>query len=109
MSGDSLSVVDERVGPEPRVGAHGELTDGAGAPHPGDELLDEPLVASLRRAFAEPGVQHLAGAGPAREDRVVAEDPRVAVGGALLLLAVHLTDRGVQVDRHRGLPRTGAE
>ena len=42
------------------------------------------------------GVQDLAGVGAGGEDRVVAERSGVAVGGALLLLAVHLADRRVQ-------------
>lgn len=46
-------------------------------------------------------MEHLAGLCAGSEQRVIAEDLRVAVGGALLLLAVHFADRRVDVDRHR--------
>jgi hypothetical protein len=46
-------------------------------------------------------MQDLAGVGTAGQQRVVAEGVGVAVGGALLCVAVHLAHRGVQVHRHR--------
>jgi hypothetical protein len=57
--------------------------------------------------FAEPGVQHVAGVSAGGQDEGVAEHPCVATGGALLDLAVHLTDRGVQIDRNRCVVRIG--
>ena len=53
-------------------------------------------------------MEDLTGPGPGREHRVVAQHPRVAEGGALLRVAVDLTDRGVHVDRHRPALRPGA-
>lgn len=66
----------------------------------GDELLAEALGPPLGvgRAFAHPGVQHLAGVGACCEQRMVPKSLRVAVGGADLVLAVHLADRRVEVD-----------
>jgi hypothetical protein len=43
-------------------------------------------------------VEHLAGIGPSRKQRVVTEDPGVAVAGALLVVAFDLTDRRVDVE-----------
>jgi hypothetical protein len=45
--------------------------------------------------------EHLAGVGTAGNQRVVAEGVGVAVGSTLLVVAVHLADRGVQVHGHR--------
>jgi hypothetical protein len=42
-------------------------------------------------------VQHLAGVGADGEDRVIPELAGVTVGGALLLIAVNLTDEAVDV------------
>ena len=39
---------------------------------------------------------------------VVAAHSRVAVGGTVFLFAVHLTDRRIEIDRHRRVARTGA-
>ena len=93
--------VDQRVGEEPRIGSHHEGTTGPRPTHPGDQFLDEPLVAPLRRALAHPGMENLAGRRPGGQERVIAEDPRVAIGGALLGLAIHTADRRVHVDGHR--------
>ena len=78
---------DGVVGPEPRIDPDGERTGGAGAAHPGDELVDEPAGAALGVGlpFAHPGVQHLTGVGPGGEDRVVAEHLGVAEPGAVLV------------------------
>jgi hypothetical protein len=50
-------------------------------------LLGEARGAPLGGSLAEPGVNHLAGVGPGGQQRVVAEDLRVAVGGTVLVLA----------------------
>ena len=93
--------VDERPGQEPGVGPQDERAGGPGPTHPGDELFDESLVAALGGPLAQPGVEHLAGLGPHGDERVIAEDAGVAVGGALLQLAVDLADGRVEIDRHR--------
>jgi hypothetical protein len=49
--------------------------------------------------------EHLAGVGPGGQQRVVAEGVGVAVGGALVVVAVDLAHGGVQVHGHR--PITG--
>lgn len=66
---------DRVVGPEPRVDPHGQRAGGAGAPHPGDELVDEQPGATLSvgGTFAHPGVQHFTGVGTGGQDRVIAE------------------------------------
>jgi hypothetical protein len=56
-----------------------------------------------------PVAEHLgtgAPIGPGDQQRVVAENVGVAVGGALPVVAVHLADRGVKVHGHRSI--TGA-
>ena len=101
--------VDQRVGPEPRVGAQRQRPGGASVSHPGDELFDEALV---RRAAKIP-----CGAGRAAPRRCrpgwrAAGGSRatgVAVGGTVLGLAVHLADRRVQIDRHRAGARSRAQ
>jgi hypothetical protein len=94
--------------PEAGVGAHGQLTAGAGAADPGGQLVDEAGGAAGGVGPPGPlaGVQDLAGVGPGGQQRVVAEGVGVAVGGALLCVTVDLAHGGVQVDRHR--PITGA-
>ena len=79
-----------------------------GAPEVGDELVNEAHHASRgsRGAFAHAGGEHLAGVGACGQQRMIAEHFGVAVRGALLVLAVDLTDRGVQIDHQR--PRAGA-
>jgi len=59
-------------------------------------------------AGAQPGVQHLAGVGSGRQQRVVAELSGVAVAGALLAMPADLDDGGVHVDGHRPIARAGA-
>jgi hypothetical protein len=54
-------------------------------------------------------MEDLTGLGPHRHQRVVAEDVGVAVGGALLQLAVDLADGRVEIDHHRLGARTGSE
>ena len=52
-------------------------------------------------AFAHAGGEHFAGVGACGQQRVIAQHLGVAVRGAALVLAVDLTDRGVQIDRQR--------
>ena len=49
--------------------------------------------------------EHLTAISTGGNQRVVAEPMGVAVGGALLCVAVHLAHRGVQVHRHRPITR----
>ena len=95
--------LDQLPAEEPGVGPDGQRASGAGAADTGDEFFDEPLRAPLGigGALAEPGVQDLAGVGSGGQQGVVAELAGVAVGGALFGLAVHLTDRRIQIDCHR--------
>src|SRR3954468_23349999 len=82
---------------KPRVGAQQLGTRGARPVDARDQLLAEaqhPLL-RVRRSPAQPDVQRLARVGPGREDRVVAEQLRVAVGGALLEIAADLADEAV--------------
>jgi hypothetical protein len=78
----------------------------AGAAQPSHQLINEPQDAAggVGRALAQPGVQHLAGAGAEGEQRVVAEPVGVAVAGALLVVAVHFADGGVH-PRQAARPR----
>ena len=92
--------VDERVGEEPGIGPQGERTAGPGPAHPGNEFFDESLVAALGGSLAQAGVEHLARLGPRGDERVIAEDGGVAIGGALLRLSVDLADRRIEVHRH---------
>ena len=62
----------------------------------------------LRRSFPEADTNHLPRVGPERQQRVITQVAGVAVGGALLRLARHRTDRGVQINGHRPLTGTGA-
>ena len=70
------------------------------------ELFDEASRAAggVGRAFPHPGVEHLAGVGPAGQDRVVAQHFGVAVRGALLRLAGHLADGGIDIDNETPAP-----
>ena len=52
-------------------------------------------------------MQQLAGVGPEGQQRVVAESMGVAVAGALLVVAVDLTDGGVHVDRQGAIAGSG--
>ena len=45
-------------------------------------------------------MQYLTGVGARRQQWVITEHVGVAVGGALLVGAVHFTDRGVDIDGH---------
>ena len=109
--GDRESVEDAHQVPaeEPRVGSQHHGPGPSGPAHPGDELFDEALGAPLRRTLAQSGMEDLTGGRPHGEQRVVAEDLGVAIGRALLRLAVHLDDGRIQVDRHRVRTRTRPE
>ena len=52
---------DHVIGEEPRIGAHRDHRARRQAPHPGQGLTSEALVAALRRSRPHPRVQHLAG------------------------------------------------
>ena len=86
------------------------LDKGASQSLPGRWSHRETSGAAVRvgGSFAHPGVNDLAGIGPGGEQRVIAEDFRVPVGGALFGLAGHLTDRGVHVDHDPALAGSGA-
>ena len=58
--------------------------------------------------FALPGVHDLAGVSPGGQQRVVAAHLGVAEARALLVVAVDLADRGVDVEHHRPVARAGA-
>ena len=82
----------------------------AGALDAGDQLLAEaqhPLL-RVRRPLPQADVQRLARVGAGGEDRVVAEQPRVAVGGALLQAAADLADEAVDVDHQPPVAGPGA-
>jgi hypothetical protein len=53
-------------------------------------------------------VQRLARVRPGGEDRVVAEQVRVAIGGALLQATAHLADEAVDIDHQPPVARAGA-
>src|SRR3954449_2369930 len=55
-------------------------------------------ILRVRRALAQPDVQRLTGVGARGQQRVIPEDARVAVAGALLLVAADLADEAVDVD-----------
>ena len=96
--------------PESRVHPDGELAAGAGAADPADQLVDEPghAAGGVGPPGPQPGVQHLAAAGPGCQQRVVAEGSGVAVAGTLLGMPVDLHDGGVGVDGHRAVAGSGA-
>jgi hypothetical protein len=96
--------------PEPGIHANGELTAGAGAAQPGDELVGEPHdpAGGVGAALAQPGVEDLAGVGTEGEQRVQPQPTGVAVASALLVVPVDLADRGVHVHDQRPVTRSGA-
>ena len=95
---------------EAAVGADHDPAGVPSATNASEQLLDEAGGAALRVcfAFAVADMQHLAGVGASREDRVVAEPAGVAVGRALLLITVDLADEAVDVDHQRQLTRSRA-
>src|SRR5262249_11316107 len=95
---------------EGAVGAYQHLASGAGAAHAGDQLLHEAQRAPPRPGLplAQPRVQDLARARAGGEQGVIAAFAGVAETGALLRVAVHLTDEAVDVDHQALLIRAGA-
>ena len=96
--------------PEPRVGAQQLDAGRAGTRDARDQLVGEaqhPLL-GVRGTLAQADVQRLARVGAGREDRVVAEQLRVAVGGALLEPAADLSDEAVDVDHQPPVAWAGA-
>jgi hypothetical protein len=75
------------VRPAPGIDPRHDLTAGPGATYPGDGLVEEPSgpPCGVGRPFTEPGVEHFAGVGPGRQDRVVAQHLGVSERRALLL------------------------
>ena len=82
----------------------------SGAAHAGDQLFHEPAEPALRvrRAFAVADVQHLAGIGADREDRVIPKLAGVPVARALLTVGVDFADEAVDVDHQWPVPRSAA-
>src|SRR5207247_2493497 len=93
-----------------RVGADQDRPARPGATHPGQQLIEEALLAALpvRLPLAVADVQHLGAAGARGEQRLVAELVPVALAGALLLVARDLTDERVDVDHQPLAARTCA-
>ena len=81
------------IGEEPRVGAQSPPRQAPQARHSRAKWLPR------CRSRPHPRVQHLAGVWH-RHQRVIAQHAGVAVRGAVLGPAAHLTHRGVQIDRH---------
>jgi len=91
---------DGVVRPEPRVEPHDQLPGRSGTADPGDELVDEPAGAAggVGGAFPHPGVEDLTGVSPGGQQRVVAAHLGVAEARPLLVLALDLADRRVEID-----------
>ena len=102
---DHLGRVEAGVGPDR------QLTAGPGVSDPGDRLVQEVSgpTGGVGPAFAQAGHEHVARPGGDREQRVIAADVGIGVvPGTLLLEAVGLADRRVEIDRERFTARTGA-
>jgi len=82
----------------------------ARALHARDQLLAEALdpLLGVRRSLPEADVQRLARVRPGGEDRVVAQQLRVAVGGALLQAPADLADEAVDIDHQPPITGAGA-
>ena len=83
--------LDHALGIEAAVGPHRELSRGSGVAHPAHRLPQEVVSApaGIGAALAQPGEQHVAGAGGDGQQRVIAPLAGVAVvAGALLGPAV---------------------
>jgi hypothetical protein len=76
-----------------------------------DEFVNEPVdtACSVRRPMPHPCEQHFTSPSPGRQQRVIAQHSGVAVAGRSFLLAVDLTDRGVQIDDQTMVPGAGTE
>ena len=105
-----LQALEDLGVPEPRVGPQQLDAGRAGALDARDQLLAEaqdPLL-RVRRPLAQADVQRLARVRPGGEDRVVAQQLRVAVGGALLQAAADLADEAVDIDHQPPVAGAGA-
>ena len=92
---------DDGVGIEAAVGPHRELTSGAGVAHPSHRLAQEvgSTPNSVGPALAQPGHQHVPGAGGHGQQRVIAPLAGIAVVSRPLLgQSVSLADGRIQVD-----------
>ena len=88
--------------------AHGSL-DRHGHSLPRGEQRRTDVAADgsrLSGRCAQPGVEDFTSVDP--QNWVPAQLTGVAVGGAVLVLAPELTARGIQIDRHWRIPKTGA-
>ena len=110
---------DDGVGIEATVSPHRELTPGPGVAHPSHHLPQEVggPPCGFGPALAQPGHQHLPGAGSNGQQRVIALLAGVAVvSRALLGQPVGLADGEIKVDGERrvagsrpGLPGPGQQ
>ena len=92
---------NDSVGVEPAVGPHRELSPGPAVAHPPHRLTQEVggATGGVGPALAQPGHQHLAGAGGNGQQRVIAAGAGVAVvARSLLGQSIGLADGRVQVD-----------
>ena len=78
---------DDGVGIEPAVGPHRELSPGSAVAYPSHRLPQEVSSApnGVGPALAQPGHQHVAGAGGNGQQRVIATDAGIAVVARSLL------------------------
>ena len=99
------------AGVEARVGSECERPGRPGSSASPDELTHEALGSAprARTALSEAEVEDLSGLSPGREQRVVAEDLRVAEGGTGLVVTVDRANRRIHVDGHRLVTRSRAE
>jgi hypothetical protein len=111
-----VEAIEGLVGPKSRVGAQQLGAGRAGPLEAGDQFIAEAQhpPGGVRRPCSEPDVQALSGVGARRDDRVIAAQAGVAKRGALLGMAVHLTDQRIDVNdetvlagTRARLPRTG--
>ena len=101
--GDCIDDADgnDSVGVEAAVGPHRELSPGPAVAHPPHRLTQEVggATGGVGPALAQPGHQHLAGAGGNGQQRVIAAGAGIAVvARSLLGQSIGLADGRVQVD-----------
>ena len=92
---------NDSVGVEAAVGPHRELSPGPAVAHPPHRLTQEVggATGGVGPALAQPGHQHLAGAGGNGQQRVIAAGAGIAVvARSLLGQSIGLADGRVQVD-----------
>jgi len=97
------------MGVEAAVGPQGELAFGSGVADPAHRLPQEVGGApgGVGPALAEPGQQHIAGAGGHGQQRVIATLPlAVMLAGSFLGPAIGLAIGGIQVDGQRSVARS---